>query len=233
MKDENQQHGGNNGGENSGISTNGESDNNNNGQADPLAAFWNDPEPKPNQQNANGNGDGNQNQQPKNPVAQAIQTQLSGFKVSDVMTPDIMAKLGEGDMAGFNESINGAVRGAVEKSVGMSIQVMQAFGESIFAKVESMIESSQNSTKNNDFLEQSFPSAKNPTIRPVIQSLYDRALTVASGDREKAISLTKQMMKTMAGETAGDIGLNIAPIGPDSEPARPKVNWLENLMGSN
>src|SRR3546814_15314619 len=63
-----------------------------------------------------------------------------------------------------------------------------------------------------------FPAAADPTVGPMIQSVFNQALKNTKGDRTKAVAQTKKMISLMARRTGGDLNLNVAPRGPNAVP---------------
>jgi hypothetical protein len=51
-------------------------------------------------------------------------------------------------------------------------------------------------------LETHFPLAKDPTMRPMVQRVWDQALVNAKGNKEKAIQLTKGMLDAFGSKTS-------------------------------
>lgn len=230
-------HGENNdGGNQGGGGSGGESGNNNGGQGFDVNTFWNDPTEGGNQNsNAGGQSQGNQGQGQgqgqEESLGQTIANGISGFKSTGIMTPEIMEQLGNNDFSGINGAVDKAIQGSMQQTLQMTTQIMQAYGEKLIEHVLGMVESKQTTTENFNELYSQIPAAKNPATAPFVKPVYEQALKKTSGNVEKAITMTKQMLSHMASSTGADLGLNVAPMGSDSDftPPKAKTNWLESL----
>ncbi len=209
---------------------------NNTGQEFDPASFWEDPSPDETKAPSNGvsaakesAGDGSPNQDQG--LGGAIQEQVKNFQAPEIMTKDAIAKIGEGDYSEFNQNMNKAMQGVMEQTIGMNVKIIQAVASQLMQHVETKIQSSFTSKDNYTALRDAIPSAKSPAVAPMVESIYDRALTMTKGDPTKAIAMTKQMLRAMAEGTGKDLDLNVAPSSPDSDGMvpTPKTNWLEAL----
>lgn len=224
--------GGNNGGENSNSGGTGESPQNNSGQEFKPSTFWDDPEPE-----NKGSGNQQQQQQPQNQnggdqnnLGTAIENRVKQFAAPAVMTPETMEAIGNGDYSKFEQGLNGAIQKSMSENLNLVVQLMSKFGEHLESKFGSMINSSFEGRDTKTFLREQIPASKNESIQPIIDSLYDRALVVSKGDKNRAVEMTKRMMRAMAEDSASDLNLHVAPVGSDSDPApAKKTNWLEAL----
>lgn len=226
--------GGNNGGENQGGGQNGGQSQNNGGQDFKPTSFWEDPaEEAPKSQNQRGNQqqqNGNQNQNQGDDLGTAIANKVKGFTAPPVMTKEAMEGVAAGDYSKFEEGINTAIRGSMQETIGTLVGLMSKFGDHIEEKFGKLIESSHTNRDNRSFLREQIPASKNEAVQPIIDSLYDRALSLTKGDKAAAVTMTKGMMKAMAEQSAPDLNLRVAPVGSDSDREPPaKVNWLEAL----
>jgi hypothetical protein len=225
--------GGNNGAENSGGGGTGESNQNNSGQEFKPTAFWDDPEPENKnsgiQQPQNQNQNQNQNEG-GNDLGSAIENRVKQFTAAAVMTPETMEAIGNGDYTKFEAGLNQAIQGSMKENLNLVVQLMGKFGEHLESKFGSMIDKSFDGRDSKAFLREQIPTSKNEGVQPIIDSLYDRALVVAKGNKAEAIAMTKRMMRAMSEDTATDLNLHVAPVGSDSNPApTKKTNWLETL----
>jgi len=230
----NDQGGGGNQGENQGGGGGGGNQQNNTGQDFKPTSFWEDPAeeaPKtPNQQGNQQQQQGNQNQNQGDDLGTAIANKVKTFTAPPVMTKEAMEGVAAGDYSKFEEGINTAIRGSMQETMGTVVNLLSKFGDHIEEKFGKLIESSHTNRDNRAFLREQIPASKNEGVQPIIDSLYDRALSLTKGDKTAAITMTKGMMKAMAEHSAPDLNLRIAPVGSDSDREPPaKVNWLEAL----
>lgn len=200
----------NNGGESSGGG-------NNTGEDDLLASFWggsdgssdssqrSDSQGPSGQQNGNGNG-GNQQQNQQQPPS--FRDRIKGINSNAIMTDQVMAALGEGNAEPFHQAFNGAIQQANEQMFTMTVELMQTFGERLMSAMDERMNQSHTTRDDNSFLEQHFPSAKDPKIRPMVDKVYQQALKNTKNDRQAAIQQTKDMLRLMSTMTAEDTGFS-------------------------
>ncbi len=222
--------GGNNGAENTGGGATGESQQNNTGQEFKPTAFWDDPAPETTppanqqqqqQQQNNGGGDN---------LGTAIENRVKQFTAPPVMTAEAMEAIGTGDYTKFDQNVNQAIQHSMKENLNLVVQLMSKFGEHLESKFGDKINQSFEGRDSKAFLREQIPASKNEGIQPIIDSLYDRALMVSKGDKNKAVEMTKRMMRAMSEDTASDLNLHVAPVGSESDPApAKKTNWLETL----
>lgn len=228
--------GGNNTDANSNTNTQSNQEGNNTGQEFKPESFWDDPAPSEPSVPAKGDSAADDSKGVGSPsdngLGTAIQEQISKFQAPEVMTKEAIEAIGEnGDYSKFNENMSKAMQGALEQSIGMSVKVVQAVAGELIKMMDTKIQSSLTTKDNYSQLKEAIPSAKDPAVAPMIESIYERALTLTKGDPTKAVTMTKQMLRAMAEGTSKDIDLNVAPVSPDSEgmTPTPKTNWLEAL----
>lgn len=223
--------GGNGGGQGGG----GDSGSNNTGQEFDPRAFWDDPSPSPSPAPSNRDSAAGESGGGGSPgIDQVIADQIKGFAAPEIFTSDAMKAIGEsGDYSKINENLTTAMQQTMERSVQMQVQLLQQVVPAILSKVQSMVESSHTGKESLAALREAIPSAKNPTVAPMIEGIYERALVIAKGDKTKAITMTKGMLAHMTKTSAGDLDLTVAATSGDSEipqGAGGKTNWLEDLM---
>lgn len=233
-----QSSGGDNGGGNSGDSSNSGGDSNNNGQQFDPAAFWAGPA----DEGANGgggdsNGQSSQQQQGEGSGGGDLQTTLSQRLENmsfgePIFNDEIAAQINQGNFEGVQERFNGALQQAVRQSLAMNVQILRPFAEQLMQQVREEFQGTLGQRDNNEALEQNFPAAKNPAARPMIQSVYEQALKNSKGNKAEAVKQTKEMLRFMAGATADDLGIDVAPRGSgDSGRPQQSYNWLDDLTG--
>jgi hypothetical protein len=166
---------------------------------------------------------------PANP-ANELATRIQGMNFGAVMTPEIMAKLGDGDPIAFNEGIQQfgqqIMRGAIVESVG----IMRQLREQIFGEVRTMIDGRATGDKQYEALTTAIPSAADPKMGPTVKNIYTRALERAKGNTTQAIQMTKDVLKIQAETFGADLDLTVAPRSESDNIRQPKpTNWLEEL----
>ena len=226
------------GGEQGGNKNN-ESNNNNTGQEFDPSSFWQEPAeessaPKKTVEGQEGNQAKPGNEDSSNQLGTKLSQQIQGFAAKEVFTAEVVEGINEGDFSKFDANLSKAMQSSMEQNLQMTVQVMQQFGTKMMEAIEAKINSSFTSKENYDELHTQIPSAKNPAVAPIVKSIYDRALVLAKGDKTKAVTMTKNMLNSMASETGKDAGLHVAPVGSESNfgGSGPKTNWLEELNQS-
>lgn len=226
---------GNNGGGNNGQSGSDSNNQNNDGQPLDLNAFWNG-EPGADGKSPSGESDDGKPASGSSPTAAAtpnIAEQIQSMSFGEFMTPDVIEKMGEGDMSGFNAGLQGFGQTVMRQTLALSVGIMKQLREQIFAEVEGKIDGRVTGDRQHDALIAAIPSAGKPEMGPTIKNIYARALTNQKGNVEKAIEQTKQVLQLQAEAFGGDLGLNVAPKTVADSYAPPKTtNWLESLAGN-
>lgn len=238
--------GGNNGGGqgegNGGSAASGGSDSNNTGdQFDPVA-FWNGPAPAegaaPSGESAGNNGgesgtNGNGGGGNQGEFAQQLTQRLNGLTFGDpIFNAEVAEQINEGNYDGVQQRFNAMGQQIVREALAMQVQILRPFAEQLLEQVRGETQQTFNQRDNTESLERLFPAAKNPAMAKTIRPIYDQALKNAGGNREKAVAQTKEMLRFMAGESAQDLNIEIAPRGSgDRGGPTPNFNWLDELTG--
>ncbi|WP_397536310.1 hypothetical protein [Roseateles sp.] len=239
--------GGNNGSQggegNSGGTVSGDSNSNNTGESFDPAAFWNGPASaegaaSSGESAGNGsgesdtNGGGNANQ---TGFATQLTERLSGLTFGDpIFNAEVAEQINEGNFTGVQERFNAMGQQIVREALAMQVQILRPFAEQLMEQVRQETKQTFTSRDNKESLVTLFPAAKNPVMAQTIQPIYDQALRNANGDRAKAVAQTKEMLRFMAGESAADLNIEIAPRGQgDRGGPTPNFNWLDDLTGRN
>lgn len=236
--------GGNNGGGqgegNSASGTSGAGDSNNTGEQFDPSSFWNGPAPikdaAPPGESAGGTGgeSGNNGEgtgQPQGQFATQLSERLNGLTFGEpLFTAEIAEQINEGNYEGIQGRFQSAMQQAVRESLAMNVQILRPFAEQLMEQVRNETKQTFNSRDNQESLVTLFPAAKNPVMAKTIQPIYDQALKNSGGDRTKAVTQTKEMLRFMAGESAADLNIDIAPRGQgDRGGPTPNFNWLDEL----
>lgn len=237
--------GGDNGGSNSGEGGNGGSTPNNGGQSFDPMAFWNSPDeggesgnggengtksttPSGGQQNNGGNG--GENTPPANPAQQFVQQIQSIDFGKSVMTDQVVKDLGDGNYDSFHENINAMGRNIMAQTFQMMLPLMQQIRDSAVQMAEQKFTGTLGNRDNNSLLSKEISAYNNPASRPVIDSIFNRAMTMTKGNKEQAIQFTKDMLKFQATELGKEFG--IAPPSSEDNFGRPaKIDWMDELAG--
>ena len=193
---------------------------NNNGEADPLAAFWGS-----NEESSEGDGnDGNSGDSGQTPnFLEAI----NNMPVAGIFTDSALEKLGNGDYSEINTNLESTIRQASQQQFAQTVQLLNLFGERLVATMEQRFSGTLEQRDSSAFLEQNFPSAKDPKIRPMVENVFNQAMKNTKGNRAEAIKQTKEMLALLGKQTAADTGLPLDTSGDSS--ASGKNNWLQKL----
>lgn len=237
--------GGNNGSQggegNSGGAASGDSGANNAGETFDPSAFWNGPAPaegaapsgesagnKGGESGTNGGGNGNQTG-----FATQLTERLNGLSFGEpIFNAEVAEQINEGNYTGVQERFNAMGQQIVREALAMQVQILRPFAEQLMEQVRQETQQTFTSRDNKESLVTLFPAAKNPVMAKTIQPIYDQALKNAGGNREKAVAQTKEMLRFMAGESAADLNIEIAPRGQgDRGGPTPNFNWLDELTG--
>lgn len=230
--------GGDNGGGNSGGAGNSGGDSNNTGDQFNPDAFWGGSDQAggaaPNGESAGSGGSdsGNGSSGDGGDVGQLLTQQLQSMSFGDpIFTPEVAEQINNGDFNGVQERFNSMGQTIVRQSLGMMVQILRPFAEQLQNQMREEFSSTLTGRDNEDQLIRDFPAAKDPRVAPVVKQVFQQALKNTNGNRERAVSQTKEMMRLMAGQTADDLNLNVAPRGADDSgrPANTNFNWLDEL----
>lgn len=212
----------------------GDSDDNASDEAE-LAAFW----------GGSSDGDGNNSDSSggsvdpdssggtgdQNDSATQLGEQLNNLNFGAVFDTDIVTEINNGDFTNFNARMNTHLQNTVRQSLLMNVQVMRQYGERIMAQMREEFSGTLEGRDDQAQLIKDFPAAANPMVAPIIQQIFSQALKNSGGDRGKAVTQTKKMVRLMARNTGTDLGLNVAPRSENDAPPTPPVNWVDELMG--
>lgn len=167
---------------------------------------------------------------------EAITSQLNSMTFGDpIFNEEIVRQMNEGNMDGIQGRFEDMGRNIVRQALAMQVGILRPFAEQILEQVRGEFSATLEGRDDSESLVQLFPAAKDPTIRPMIQQVYDQAKKNAKGNREEAVRQTKAMLRHMAGATAEDLNLNISPRGADDSNymPNPTINWLDELTSRN
>jgi len=212
----------------------GAGESNNDGQNFDATTFW-------------GNSDGGSSSDPSGESAQnggndesgssggGLQQILTGRLESmtfgdPVFTDEIAEQINAGNFEGVEARIQAQMRNSVRNALSMMVSILKPFSEQLTQQMRGEMNSTFSSRDDSSALETLFPAAKNPAVRPMIQSIYTQALKNTRGNRDKAVAQTKEMLKFAADVSAEDLDISVNPRGAGDE-GRPQTatNWLDEL----
>lgn len=214
---------------------------NNTGQSFNPETFWQAPsvsEPAPPSGGSAGTGnpaDGTQGNQQQTSQAQSVHTklttQLQNLAFAPVFSTEIGEQVANGEWDGVNNAIAQVGRESVLNAVTMTAELMQMHGDHLISRVQSMIQEALGGRDNEAALMQEFPqAASNPAIRPMISDIFKQSMLHTNNDRQKAIAMTRDMLKFVGQGVGQDLGLNIAPGGPSDVMSQNALSLVEELM---
>jgi len=187
----------------------------NNGQSFDASSFWNEPTPS---------GDNQQQQQqqsqndsdPGREIGQQIAAGIKDYQFKPVFTQEIGEQLAEGNLDGANESFTNMARESMQQSVVMSAKIMEHLGTQMMAQFQSMIDQRLGTEKDTEALSREFQSMSDPAMRPVVEGVFKQAMKHSGNDRDKAMQLTRNMLKAMGQTGKQDMGIDDPAPDPDS-----------------
>lgn len=235
----NQASGGNNEGGNSGESGGSQGTQNNGGQARDFSKFWDGSgeEPAPSGESAGGSSSGQEggnqggNQGGDKNPGQVFAEQLQNMTFGEVFTPEAIESLAENrDPKALNQGLQALGREATKQAFLMSAQLFQQAMPRLMEQMRSELRSEFGNRDNEADLIKEIPSAANPALKPLVKSIFDRAMTVTKNNRPEAIAMTKDMLKFQTEQMSGDLGINQAP-GNSSDNLTSETNWVDELLG--
>lgn len=221
---------------NSASGGNGVSDSNNNGQEFDPRAFWNGPTREggaaPSGESAGSDSSGSDTEDgDTSNFGQQLTQQLENLNFgATIFDNEIAEQINSGDFTGVHQRLNQMGQQIVRQSLALQLQVLRPLADQILQQVRNETNQTFNERDNNESLVRLFPAAKNPAMERTIRPIYEQALRNANGNREAAVAMTKDMLRYMAGESAQDLDLEVAPRGSNDRggPSRP-INWLDEL----
>lgn len=170
--------------------------------------------------------------EPQPTPAQALGTALQQLQLgNNVMTPEVIAELAEGKPEKFHAGMAEFGRQAVAESIKLMIPVMRQLQEELTQSFEAKLNGTLTSRDNAADLLAAIPSAADPSVRPMVDSIFNRAMVVAKGDRKVAIDFTKQMLLIQSERLGTDIGLPPRNPADGGALVPSSTNWLDELAG--
>lgn len=203
---------------------------NNSGPVDEFEGFW----------SADDEGDGGAqaSQQPApstspaNPL-EALNQHLNSVQFSPVLDEQVMERLNQGDLAGFNESLANHGRNVMRETLVRTAQMMHSLQERMQAQVDRLVQERLGTAKAEEALTAAIPAASNPMLAPVVKGIYAQALKKAGGDTSKAVQMTKQFLAKQIESSADDLNYQVVPVSSDAAANHnrraAKIDWFEEI----
>jgi hypothetical protein len=185
-------------GGNSGDSGNPPEDKDNAGPKDELAGFW---EGKPEEPAA---GDSEESTAASAALGGELKGLIDQFVPPPVFTKEIGEQIAEGNFDAANKLIQDGHQSAIRASVVVTSKLIGAVVTKLQSDFDARINAALGNKDNSEFLKQNFPQAKNPTLAPMVERVWQQAMTNSKGNREDAIRLTRGMLAAMGKEFAPD-----------------------------
>lgn len=207
-------------GVNSGDSSTNEDDKNNSGQSDDYTGFWD----KQAEGNTSSDDSDDEGKQVGARLAQIIDSANFG---NGVFNKEILEQIASGDVDGINKAIIESNRAVIKQTIPVFGELLQAVVGRMQRDFDARLQSVLQSDKANRKLEDMFPEAKDPTVRPIVDSVYKQALVNCNNDPEKAITQTKGMLKAFGVKT----GLTIPPTDPNGGSGSGRNRLVDELLG--
>jgi len=188
----------NNGGGNAGDSGATETGEDNPSQKDELEGFWN----KPDDQGASDDSSDDETKAASQALGQQLGGLIQNFKGPEAFTKEIADAIADGDLAKANESFAARDQAVLKQSAVLAAQLVGGMLDRFSAEIDKKIETAFGSKDSEATLEQNFPLAKDPAMRPMVQRVWEQALTNSKGDKQKAIRLTRGMLNAFGEKTS-------------------------------
>src|SRR3546814_3741530 len=138
------------------------------------------------------NGDSNQSD-----TATQLGEMLNGFDPGALFNDEIATQINEGNFEGFQERFTNSMRASMRQTMTMSATLMRAYGDRLLEQVRGEMQGMFEGRDDQSQLTKDFPAAADPTVGPMIQSVFNQALKNTEGDRTKAVAQTKKMISLM------------------------------------
>lgn len=195
---------GDNTGVNSGDSSNTTPTGDNGGQPDELAGFWEDkPDEKP-------DADSDDGVEASKQLGQSLAGLIENYQTPEIFTKETADQIADGDLSGINKAFHAATQATMKQQVAITAKLLGGVMDRMQADFDRRIQSALGNKDSEIALETHFPSAKDPQVRPIVQRVWDQALKNTKGDKERAITLTRNMLEAFGTKT----GLREPPQDP-------------------
>lgn len=188
----------------------------NRGQETSLDKFW---EGKPEDESAS-----DDSEEAGKKVGQELAGIIQGTQFNPLFSKEIAEQIADGDFDGANKAFADAQRHAMAQNTAVFAKLLEEFGGRLMSKVQREITTHIGKTQAVETLESSFPAAKDPAARPIIEGVFNQALVNNKGDRAKAVAETNRVLKAFGKST----GLTTPP--PDS--GAPVSSGAQSLVDS-
>lgn len=184
--------------------------NNSSEQFDP-AAFWAKSDASGDGLPGNGSSaesksgtSGDQNQKtPQQSLVESIQA----YQPGEAFTKEIGDQIANGDLSGVNKSIQSLLQQNMQQTLQFAAQMMKLYGDKQQKDFSGLVDQRLGNRDNSAALSESFPSYKEPGMKPIIDGIYSKAMENTKGDRAAAINMTRHMLKFVGNAGGNDLGI--------------------------
>lgn len=164
-------------------------------------------------------------------IGQQFATNLAAMTFGEpVFNDKAVAGLAQGNVEQVNESLTNFGRQTVQQAVLQTAHIMKEFGNSIRANMAAQIQAALGNRDNNESITSSFPAAKDPALRPMIEGVFNQAMKHTNGDRPKAVAMAQGMLKYMGANAHEDLGIERAPTGPGDTMTAGAKSLVDELL---
>lgn len=175
----------------------------NTGAADDLSQFWG------NQDDGTGNTESltpEQEQQQQQALGSELKTAIESFAPpAPVFTKETAEQIAEGNFEGINKIMSQAHQATIQQSLLLTSKLVGAVVKRMQADFDSRIQSNLGQRDSTQFLTEQFPLAKDPAFAPMVQRVWNQALSNAKGDKQQAIRLTRGMLEAFGEKTSPSV----------------------------
>lgn len=198
--------------------------NNGGGEVDAMA-FWKGPDGDDGQ-----NGESGDQPQFSDPT-QEISDTLQNLNFGNFFDAETVNQINDGNFEGINQRFTGIVQQSVRQSLGLTTQIMKAYGERILAQAREEARGTLDGRDDQAQLVKDFPAAADPKVAPMVQNVYSQALKNTKGDRVAAVKQTKEMLALFSRTTGSDLNLTVAPRSENDSIPQAATDWVGELIG--
>lgn len=213
---------------------------NNDGHDIDLTRFWEGPDDAPSvdPSGSPSASPGDSPVQPaQTPTAAQPMEQLNGIldalPIADVMTPEIMEAVGNGELKTFNDAFKTQIKSSVKETLFLAAKMMAEMQSRMLKKMDSRFADLNEADKADSALIEALPFAADPAIRPIARSVFAQALNNTKGNRPDALKMTRAYFKATMKLSADDLDFSVAPRGEHAdsfnEPAEP-IDWAADML---
>lgn len=172
------------------------------GQADDFDAFWQEEEEKETQSSKP------QETSVTNPQ-QTVDSILGSLKFTELSQEEQNA-IANGDMQILQRKMHDVSRSAVQNTLLLTAKMMQSQQESMRAEFQRMMQTQLQDFQNRNSLVSDLPIADDPSMRPIVEGIFNTALRKSGNDAKKAKEMTRKFLSVVAKKAAESTGQSLA-----------------------